>query len=89
MMLHLELIKNNDALVAIIFVSLLFPAVCAITFVRDGQTESYGPVVRVLRIPRNRGSSTHPFTKLWQAPWPPFELGIRDGGEGQGLRLPK
>ena len=43
---------------AIIFISLLFPAVCAITFVRDGQTESYGPVVRVLQIPRNRGSST-------------------------------
>ena len=89
MMLHLEVIKNNDALVAVIFVSLLFPAVSAITFVRDDQTESYGPVVRVLQIPRNRGSSTHPFTKLWHAPRPPFELGIRDGGEGQGLCLPK
>ena len=41
------MIKNNDALVTIIFVSLLFSAVCAIMFVRDSQTESYGPVVRV------------------------------------------
>ena len=48
MMLYLEEIKNDDTLVAIVFVSLLFPAVCAITFVRDGQTESYGPVVCVL-----------------------------------------
>jgi hypothetical protein len=71
---------------ATIFVSLLLPPSRAYVTDRPSPT---GQWFVYYRIPRNWGSSTHPFTKLWQAPRPPFELGIRDDGEGQGQCLPK
>ena len=64
-------------------------AVCFIRCVRGGQTSSYGPVSCVLWILHNRGSSKHLFIKPRQDPRPPFELGICNGGEGQGMYLPK